>query len=124
MELDGYCPELNLAFEHQGRHHHEITRYTQTAEHLEKRRGDDCRKRLLCAERGIALIEIPEIPEILPLDVVRVYLRTELEKRGVNLPVDFDSKPVDFREAFGPPGSRSRRKVKGGPTPTSAESPA
>ena len=58
MELDGYCLELNIAFEHQGKQH-----YDDGMSHFESSKviSRDNIKRLICKERGINVLEIPQI---------------------------------------------------------------
>ena len=60
MELDGYCRELNLAFEYHGEQHYKHGRFFhQGAKSLPKRRAADARKRRLCRSKGVLLIEVP-----------------------------------------------------------------
>ena len=59
LELDGYCAQLNLAFEFQGPHHFEVLpQFAQTEDHLLRRRTIDEHKRVQCAALGIRLIEV------------------------------------------------------------------
>lgn len=60
MELDGYCRELQLAFEHQGEQHfREVKHFNRRAETLALRVQDDIDKRKLCHENGVTLVEVP-----------------------------------------------------------------
>ena len=65
MELDGYCKELHLAFEHHGeQHYREVKHFNRRNETLALRKQDDTDKRNLCEENDIILVEIPfHIPE-------------------------------------------------------------
>lgn len=56
MELDIFFPELKLAFEYQGEPHFLDTYYFQPADVLKVR---DERKKKVCEENGITLIEVP-----------------------------------------------------------------
>lgn len=56
MEFDIYIPALSLAFEYAGRGHFED--FLSVAA-LNKQQATDEAKAALCAQRGIALIEIP-----------------------------------------------------------------
>ena len=61
MELDGYCEELKLAFEYQGKQHHQ-----KMPHYFHKQKDDfsyqlekDETKRELCRNQGVNLIEVP-----------------------------------------------------------------
>ena len=55
LELDGYCKELNIAFEFQGFRSHWDEKYPS---YLETKERDDLKK-LFCKQLGIVLVEIP-----------------------------------------------------------------
>lgn len=60
LELDGYCDELKIGFEYQGRQHYEYIEYFhQTKSDFKYRMKLDRMKRKLCDKEGIQLIEIP-----------------------------------------------------------------
>jgi len=59
MELDGYCEELNLAFEYQGEQHYKEHRFFHRRQSLKDRKESDGIKRKLCKKHGVFLIEIP-----------------------------------------------------------------
>jgi len=65
MELDGYCEPLGIAFEHNGLQHYQET-YINAP--LVNRKKMDAKKRELCAQRGILLIEIPQLVTCTPID--------------------------------------------------------
>lgn len=61
LELDGYCAEFNIAFEHDGEHHNELVGYfgkTQLNE-LTYQKFKDHQKRKNCLRQGIFLVNIP-----------------------------------------------------------------
>ena len=67
MEFDGYSAQLHIAFESHGRQHFEVTtRMTPTKAALLQRTQDDESRRGICAQRGIKLIEIPQIRSRIP----------------------------------------------------------
>ena len=100
-QLDGYCPERRLAFEHHGRQHYQKTRiFSTTDADLEKRQADDAAKRRACTEHGIVLFEIPEIPNLLPVNQVRATIKELCLKYEVPLPANFDTRPVDLKMAY------------------------
>jgi len=59
MELDGYCKELNLAFEYHGIQHYKEIDFFHRKTPLGRRRKDDETKRLLCKQNYVTLIEVP-----------------------------------------------------------------
>lgn len=58
LQLDGYCQELNLAFEYQGRQHYELVAWNKDIKVLKGQQKRDRKKKKLCKEKGIPLIEI------------------------------------------------------------------
>jgi len=104
MELDGFNEELKIAFEHQGSQHYtEETHYfLKSHKEIYKRRRDDETKRLLCAEHGISLIEVPEIPKKLKLYDVKDYIKNEFIKANVNLPANWNNIQVKLVDAYSP----------------------
>lgn len=60
LELDGYEPELNLAFEYNGQQHYEFVKmYHKTQNKLKERRYKDTVKFLSCLNKDVKLIVIP-----------------------------------------------------------------
>ena len=101
MELDGHCAALGIAFEHQGEQHYSTKGYFVESElSLARRQEDDALKSELCGHRGITLISVPEIPNRLPLDQVRVFIKERLAAKGVPLPQDFDTRDVNISRAY------------------------
>lgn len=101
MELDGYCKELSLAFEHQGRQHREFDNYFYNSDsQFEKRQFDDARKRILCKQHGITLIEVPQIPDELSLPKVQEFLINSCEDKGIVVPFERQKIKVQIKEAF------------------------
>lgn len=56
MELDGYCEQLNLAFEYDGEFHYKDH---FSGDKLDKRQRYDKIKDELCIKNGVRLIRIP-----------------------------------------------------------------
>jgi hypothetical protein len=60
MELDGYAEPLGLAFEYQGHQHYRPVPYLGSDQKtFEQRQQDDGRKRDLCRQHRVTLLEIP-----------------------------------------------------------------
>lgn len=83
MELDGYCEELRLAFEYQGEQHYEKHQHFHKKISFEQRKEDDERKRKLCKENGIILIEIPYT---IDFENVGTHIIKECKKRNIQVP--------------------------------------
>ena len=60
LELDGFCPELSLALEYNGRQHYEWPNFTgMTQEEFERQQERDQLKVEICIDKNICLIRIP-----------------------------------------------------------------
>lgn len=71
MELDGYCEELQAAFEYHGVQHYQyIDHFHRRDKSFLQRQLDDARKEMLCRERGVRLLVIPHT--LAPTDVPRL----------------------------------------------------
>jgi len=57
--FDGYCEELEIAFEFNGRQHYEEVDYFTRSRSFEQQVRDDQTKKRLCEEMGVKLIVIP-----------------------------------------------------------------
>ena len=103
MELDGYCEDLALAFEHQGRQHYrELENFFYSREQFAKRKRDDLRKKTLCQQHGITLIEIPQILYALPLSRIQQYIIEQCTARGMDFPETAASITVKLLKAYSP----------------------
>lgn len=97
LELDGYNPELKLAFEHQGLMHYKYIPYFHKSEDnfKEKQRRDEY-KRKKCREIGVVLIEIPELNLLTKIEDLKDLIKKETLSNGIFLPEDFDSIQVEI----------------------------
>ena len=114
MELDGFAPALNLAFEYHGVQHYKRSHFFHGSEEEFRLRQRDDRKRLAaCKKRGITLIEVPfDIPH----GEMENFIRVECARAGIAVPrVDrieiealrvYDDNPLD--------DLRSIARAKGG----------
>ena len=94
LELDGYCEELNLAFEHQGRQHYsEISFFS-------KRISYDEEKRQLCKQHGVTLIEIPEVLNDTKIKDLKPFIIQECNRNNVKLPANINEIEITPFEIF------------------------
>ena len=100
-QLDGYCAELGLSFEHQGEQHYSEmlgSHFARTP--LSHRKAVDRRKIVLCRRNGVKLIQVPEIPRLTKLEDLRQFIYTECRKNGVEIPEDFFTRPINLSRAW------------------------
>jgi len=94
MEIDGYCKELEIGFEYQGRQHFDLALYGND---IKKRKADDKLKAKLCSENGIALfildhkMEYQDFPK---------YIEKQAKKLDVKLASNFRKIEVDIYKAY------------------------
>ncbi len=85
LELDGYCEQLGIAFEHQGgQHYRKVDLFSNHS--LRSIRARDARKRRVCRQRRVALIEIPELFNQLAVADLHSFILQACRQAGVRLP--------------------------------------
>lgn len=85
LELDGYCEELGLAFEHQGEQHYRPVKHFGRTEHAAIKARDRLKRRL-CKKSGVVLIEIPELMERLAIADLPRFIIDRCAKAGIPVP--------------------------------------
>jgi len=84
LELDGYEPELKLAFEYNGSQHYEYSKwFHKSKEIFEYRLFKDEIKERLCKENGVLLISIPDN---IKYEKLYTYIVNQLNKHDYNFP--------------------------------------
>ena len=100
-QLDGYCENLGLAFEHQGRQHYEqINSKKFQRVRLDQQISGDLFKLETCLAQGIKLFQIPEIPSITPLNKIKDVIREQCVALAVPIPSGFEEREVDLKGAW------------------------
>ena len=101
MELDGYCEELNLAFEHNGAQHDRLhKKFMSTQELLNQRKEDDLLKQKLCKENNTTLIIIPELETNINICDLKYYIKEQCILQNYPLPENYDSIEINFKDLY------------------------
>ena len=86
MELDGYCAELELAFEYHGSQHYEFNSFFHASEvDFFVRQADDQWRAELCRLNGVRLIEVPYTVGVEGLEPL---IREKCQELGIAVPSD------------------------------------
>lgn len=87
LELDGYCKEEGIAFEHQGKFH-DVEGEAFSADPVKFRyiQTKDQVKRDNCENNNVILLSIPD-EDVIPYNDLYEYITEDLERRGL---IDFD----------------------------------
>jgi len=104
LQLDGFNEELKIAFEHQGEQHFKKTTiYSKDDKSLHQRIKYDNIKRNRCKEKGITLIEVPEINKKIKVKELKEFLIKEFIKNGIVIPLNIDQIEIDYNDAYKTP---------------------
>ena len=99
LELDGYCEELNLAFEHNGSQHYKKIPQI-SIEAFNRIQENDQHKIRILKEKGVRLIIIPELFTKVKLKNLKEFIKTECNKLLVELPNNFDSIQINNDDIY------------------------
>ena len=99
LELDGFCEDLSLAFEHQGgQHFREVTFFANHSLRAIRRR--DARKRRMCKRRQVALIEIPALFSHISVADLPAFILEECRAAGVLVPPEAAGRKVKMTSVY------------------------
>ena len=100
LELDGYCQELGIAFEHQGRQHYnqELFFHKNKADLLKLQHHDQL-KLNLCEQYNVKLIQIPDVLYFIGIDKIEVFLKDVFKKQNIIYP-HFDKIKIDINKLY------------------------
>lgn len=93
LHLDGYSESLQVAFEHDGPQHFGTAFLSMTPGQIQRLQQRDALKNEMCQDRGVRLIRVPALNQILPVDELRDHILKECKKLDVEVP--YPAKPVD-----------------------------
>ena len=80
LELDGYCEELGLAFEHNGMQHYENGHFNNDL-NIKNR---DKQKIDLCKKHGIKLVIIPQLFKVIKIENLQNFIYDECKRLNIN----------------------------------------
>lgn len=101
MELDGYCEELRLAFEHHGlQHYRRVSRFQPTEQDFREQQRRDADKLNACRAAGVTVIETPAIPEMTALDGLPALVKSQLAKFGIVPPFDASITSLNLSKVY------------------------
>lgn len=100
MELDGYCEDLKLAFEHQGEQHYTTNTHFVNSKELLKRKKDDKEKVRLCQQNRVRLIAIPELFSRTKLEDLQQFIYDECKRLQVFRPSGMLGRKINLKNAY------------------------
>lgn len=106
LELDGFCKELNFAFEHHGRQHYnmETLFFDETKPEsklaFDHARNNDLEKMQLCVENGVKLIIIPELFKFTKIEDLKFLIRNFCIKENISFDENFFSKSINPNDVY------------------------
>lgn len=93
LELDGYCEELQIAFEHNGSQHYKKASNISNYE-FKRLQFNDRIKKELCKKNGVKLIVIPELFVQIKPQNLSSFLKEEFRKQEIIFP-DYEEMNID-----------------------------
>jgi hypothetical protein len=105
LELDGYCAELNLAFEHNGMFHYEKSIFIgennfYKDQDLEYAKEKDKLKIQKCKENGITLIVIPQLFAKTKLKDLKNIIKIHCIENNIIIPENYNDIKVDLLNIY------------------------
>ena len=111
MELDGYCRELGIAFEHNGTQHYDGKFIkNMSKEKLERNQKLDALKIELCKQNDVKLIVVPALHYKLKIEDLKEFIKQECMKQNIKLPENFDDIHIDYDKAYSTPDAANHMK--------------
>lgn len=103
LELDGYCEELKLAFEHNGPQHYSPKNFgsensSKTNVKFDDQIKNDNIKKEWCKENGISLIIIKELGKYTTEKNIKEIILENCIKHGIELPDSFYTLDISFKD--------------------------
>jgi len=101
LELDGYCADLNFAFEHQGLQHYNQTNFFhKDSEEFSTLQANDLKKVELCKANKVSLLCIPQLTTLTPLNKLKDIIKIFCNENNIKMSENFDTKKIDLTSAY------------------------
>ena len=101
MELDGYCEQLRLAFEHQGElHYTELPHFHRSPGDFQAMLQRDEAKRRLCAENNVTLIAVPGVPSRTSIASLAEFIADAVQSERPSLMLALPPAAVNFEQVY------------------------
>lgn len=99
LELDGFCEDLMLAFEHQGSQHYAPFGAITASQVLAIRKRDEIKKRV-CRKHGVRLVVIPQLHAMTPLDRLASTIAQKCKRYGIRVAPAKLRQEIAFNRAY------------------------
>lgn len=101
LELDGYCEELNLAFEHNGAQHYRLINHGYfKLINFNNIKKNDLIKKQRCMEKGVKLIIVPQLVTDVKVKDLKNFIINECIKQDVVIPKGWENLNIDLSKAY------------------------
>lgn len=92
LELDGYCVELGIAFEHHGMQHYKANGVFVNP----KAKQNDADKLLVCNKNNVNVIVIPQLFVLTKINDFKNIIKNKLQLFNINIPHNFNDIYLDL----------------------------
>jgi len=103
LELDGFCEQLKIAFEHQGGQHYDSkSRFSGSVFELRKRKKIDAFKVKIAKIMNVKLIIVPEVPRLLSYQDLPKFLIDEFKSVGLKPKLNSKKVWIEHSKLYSP----------------------
>jgi hypothetical protein len=99
LELDGYCEELKLAFEHQGLQHYRAGFFSDNDALTSIARRDRLKAKL-CRRHGVSLVIVPQLDTFTSRRSLGDFIANSCRELGVRIPSGRSTKGMDLSALY------------------------
>jgi hypothetical protein len=107
LELDGFCANVNCAFEHNGLQHYVETPYSNSKERVKRIKENDLDKMSICEHHGISVLVVPQLFKLTSLESLKQMIRNFCFENSL----PFRDVEVDYSSAYFPSNEEMKQKL-------------